>query len=250
MLKAWKVHVAQGKQFVPDVRTAKLPLFRGLPEIGAKACEQGCQECIDVCPSPGAIVVDGGVKIDLGKCTLCGECAFVCPTKKISFTNDYRIASHVREGLVVGENTKLTPVAVSEKMKAIFGRSLKLREVSAGGCNACELEMNALGNVNFDMQRYGIEWVASPRHADGLVITGPISKNMAEALELAWEGMPSPKLVIAVGACAISGGVFQESDCLDRSFLGRFTPNLYVPGCPPHPLTFAAAILDFLGRES
>jgi Ni,Fe-hydrogenase III small subunit len=124
---------------------------------------------------------------------------------------------------------------------------MKLRSVSAGGCNGCEMEINALSNVNFDFGRYGIDVVASPRHADALVLTGPISANMAQALELAWQAMPEPKIVIAAGACAISGGVFAQSDALERDFLQRHPPALYVPGCPIHPLTFITGLMDLLG---
>jgi Ni,Fe-hydrogenase III small subunit len=140
-------------------------------------------------------------------------------------------------------------VAVSRAIAQRFGRSLKLRSVSTGGCNGCELELNALGNVNFDLGRYGIEFVASPRHADALVLSGPLTGNMAAALELAWAGMPAPRFVIAVGACAISGGPYAGSTVLDRSFLGREVPVLYVPGCPPHPLSIIAGIMDLLGLE-
>jgi Ni,Fe-hydrogenase III small subunit len=248
MFDAWKVHVAQGKQFVPDVRGVSLPFFRGLPKIGSEACDEACKACLDVCPS-NAIALDP-VRIDLGRCTFCDECVQVCPKGKIAFTNDYKIATSKRAALTVSEKQSLGPVEVNREIQRVFGRSLRLRSVSAGGCNGCELEVNALANVNFDLQRYGIEFVASPRHADGLVLSGAISKNMAKALELAWEGMPDPKFVIAVGACAISGGVFEPSPALDRSFLGRFEPQLFVPGCPPHPLTFACGILDLLGRKS
>jgi Ni,Fe-hydrogenase III small subunit/NAD-dependent dihydropyrimidine dehydrogenase PreA subunit len=247
MLKAWRVRVAQGRQFVPDVRAVSLPFFRGLPRIEDKPCEPRCRACVEVCPA-NAITLDP-VRIDLGRCTFCDECTRACPVAKISFTSDYRIATSTRDGLVVGERKALDPVAVATDIRRIFGRSLRLRSVSAGGCNGCELEINALSNVNFDIQRFGIELVASPRHADGLVLSGPISRNMARALELAYEGMPDPKFVIAVGACAISGGVFESSTALDRSFLGRFEPRLYVPGCPPHPLTFVCGILDLLGRK-
>jgi Ni,Fe-hydrogenase III small subunit len=110
------------------------------------------------------------------------------------------------------------------------------------------LEVNAMANVNFDAGRYGIDLVASPRHADGLILSGPITRNMASALELCYEGMPDPKFVIAVGACAISGGVFESSPVLDRSFLHRFTPQLFVAGCPPHPLSLINGLLDLLGH--
>jgi Ni,Fe-hydrogenase III small subunit len=247
--KAWQVHVAQGLQTVPDVRAASPTNYRCLPKVDeTKPCLEGCAACIDVCPS--AAITAAPVRFDLGRCTMCGECAAACPAGKLSFTNDYRVASTTREGLVTGEGQALEPVQVAERLRAVFGRSLKLRQVSAGGCNGCELELNALGNVNFDLQRYGIEWVASPRHADGLVVSGPLTKHMAAALQLCWDAMPEPRFVVAVGACAISGGVFAPSDQLDRSFLDRVAPVLYVPGCPPHPLSIATGLLDLLGRES
>ncbi len=149
--------------------------------------------------------------------------------------------------MVTAERPSPTPVATSEALRRMFGRSLKLRQVSAGGCNGCELELNALANVNFDLQRYGIEWVASPRHADGLVLTGPISSHMAEALQLTWDAMPEPRFLVSFGACALSGGLYADSAELDRAFLSRFSPSLLVPGCPPHPLTFVHGILDLLG---
>jgi Ni,Fe-hydrogenase III small subunit len=201
------------------------------------------------CPT-AAITLDP-VAIDLGRCVLCGDCAPACPSAKISFSNDFRLAATDRRALVVSEpQPDLDPIKVSEALRKRFGRSLKLRVVSAGGCAGCELEVNALTNVNFDIGRYGIDIVASPRHADGLVLTGPITRNMAAALQLCWDAMPEPKLVIGVGACAISGSPFEGSTALERSFLERFAPALYVPGCPPHPLTFVCGVLDLLGIPS
>jgi Ni,Fe-hydrogenase III small subunit len=188
--------------------------------------------------------------LDLGKCTFCGECVELCPDGKVEFTSDPKMAGATREALVVQEGAEsIEPVAVAAKLASMFGRSLRLRQVSAGGCNGCELELNALANVNFDLQRFGIEWVASPRHADGLVLTGPLTKNMGEAVRLAWQAMPDPKFVIAFGACTISGGLYAGASGVDRSFLGEVAPVLYVPGCPPHPLTFVHGILDVLGID-
>jgi Ni,Fe-hydrogenase III small subunit/ferredoxin len=246
--KAWRVRRAQGLQVVPDVRTASPPGLRALPRVAPTPCAEGCTACVDAC-GPGAISL-APVRLDLGRCTFTGDCVPVCPVGKLSFTNDHRTATTSREGLVVGEGRALEPARVSERLAALFGRSLRLRQVSAGGCNGCELELGALGNVNFDLQRYGIEWVASPRHADGLVLTGPITKSMAEPLRLCWDATPDPKFLVVVGACAISGGAFHDSDVLDRAFLGQTPPTLYVPGCPPHPLTIACGLLDLLGRAS
>ena len=246
LIDALRVRKSQGKQFVPDVRGANPVGFRGLPVISEAACGSGCRQCAESCPTD-AIKLQP-FSLDLGRCVFCDECAKICPEQKVKFSTGYRLASTTREGLLVREGRMLSPVEASAEIQKIFGRSLKLRSVSAGGCNGCELEINAMSNVNFDMGRYGIDVVASPRHADGLILSGPISANMAEALELCYHGMPDPKFVIAAGTCAISGGVYDGSPALDRSFLGRFAPSLFVAGCPPHPLSIVNGILDLMGH--
>jgi Ni,Fe-hydrogenase III small subunit len=201
-----------------------------------------------VCPTDAIALTP--LRLDLGKCVFCNECVLVCPNEKIKFTSDPKMGADRREALVVLEGDAApSPVAVSEALRKMFGRSLRLRQVSAGGCNGCELELNALANVNFDIQRFGMEWVASPRHADALVLTGPLTKNMRDAVRLAWAAMPEPCFLVAVGACTISGGLYAEAPALDRSFLAEVGPTLYIPGCPPHPLTFVSAILDLLGID-
>jgi Ni,Fe-hydrogenase III small subunit/NAD-dependent dihydropyrimidine dehydrogenase PreA subunit len=249
VLKSIAVRVSQGTQYIKDPRQASPAGFRGRPVIGTGACEAGCEACVAACPT--AAITSSPLQIDLGRCIMCGDCAPACPTGKLSFTNDFKLACTDRPGLVISAwHPAPDPVKVSQALRSRFGRSLKLRSVSAGGCNGCELEVNALTNVNFDISRYGIDIVASPRHADGLVLTGPITRNMAQALQLCWDAMPDPKLVIAVGACAISGSPFEGSPAIERSFLKRFKPTLYVPGCPPHPLTIVCGILDLLGIPS
>jgi len=201
-----------------------------------------------VCPTD-AIAIDP-VRIDLGKCTFCGECSRIFPGK-VHFTTDYRLATNERDRLIITEGATnvitLNPDLIIQEIQKLFKGSLKLRQVSAAGDNSTELELNAAGNVNFDMGRYGIEFVASPRHADGIVITGPISKNMAEPLRITYDAIPSPKIIILAGTDAISGGIFEGSPALDRSFLVQNHIDLYIPGNPVHPLTFINGVLDLLG---
>lgn len=248
MLKSLRVRASQGTQYISDLRKAVPNGFRGRPVISSTPCAEGCEACRDACPT-GAIRLDP-LALDLGRCVFCSACVEACPAGKLTFTSDPRMGARDAAALVVREGAETPPeIAASAAFAKLFGRSLKLRQVSAGGCNGCEMELNALANVNFDVQRYGIEWVASPRHADGLVLTGPLTRNMRDAVRLAWDAMPDPRFVIAVGACAISGGLYDDAPGVDRSFLGEVAPVLLVPGCPPHPLTFVQAILDLLGIE-
>jgi Ni,Fe-hydrogenase III small subunit/NAD-dependent dihydropyrimidine dehydrogenase PreA subunit len=238
----------QGDPIVHDVRNANIPkLFRGLPAIADKSCPEGCDKCAAACPV-NAITPDP-LSIDLGRCAFCPLCEEACPGKLIHFTNNYFLASDKRENLIITKDTKaIAPARAAKKIRDYFGKSLKLRQVSAGGCNGCELELNALSNVNFDMGRFGIEFVASPRHADGIVITGPVTQNMSNPLEICYEAVPNPKIIILVGSCSIAGHVFKDSAQLQRKFLDQNKIDLYIPGCPPHPLTFITGILSFIGR--
>lgn len=249
MFDNFKILYHQGKQFIPDVTTVNVPgIFRGRPVITSeKADEKLLQE---LCPTDA--ISFNPMSIDLGKCTFCGECAKAFP-KKILFTKDYKISTNDRKRLVISEgeeNTiELDPEKVRREIKSFFSGSLKLREVSAGGDNSCELELNACSNVNFDMGRFGIDFVASPRHADGLVITGPVTVNMSEALQITYDAIPDPKIIILAGTDAISGGIFADSPAIDRSFLSRYTPDLYVPGNPIHPLTFINGVLSLIRKK-
>lgn len=237
MINNLKILLHQGKQFIPDVTTAQVPgIFRARPVISREPVH--VEELAAICPT-GAIGTDP-VSIDLGRCTFCGECALAFP-EKIRFTKDYKLATNVRERLIIREGED-QPVEVEEQLirpeiRRILGNSLKLRQVSAAGDNSAEWELNAANNVQFDMSRFGIEFVASPRHADGVVITGPISENMAEPLQICYEAVPTPKIVVLAGTDAISGGIFEGSPALNREFIDRYPVDLYIPGNPPHPLT-------------
>jgi len=238
----------QGKQYIPDVRNVQLPgIFRGRPVISLEKVDKS--SLANCCPTR-AITVDP-VAIDLGKCTFCGECARLFP-QKVVFTKDYKLSTNVREKLVVMEGVDepigLNKDIIPKEFKSIFGSSLKLRQVSAGGDNSCEWELNAANNVQFDMSRFGIEFVASPRHADGIVITGPITVNMTEPLQICYDATPDPKMVVLCGTDAISGGIFEGSPALDRSFLDHHTVDLYIPGNPAHPLTVINGLLALTGR--
>jgi Ni,Fe-hydrogenase III small subunit len=137
--------------------------------------------------------------------------------------------------------------ALGGELKKLFGRSLKLRQVSAGGCNGCEAELIVTGTLVFDLPRFGVQFVASPRHADALVVTGPVSKNMLVALEKSYAALPAPKLVIACGACAIGGGPFRGSPEAHDGVGSILPVDLWIPGCPPHPWTIVDGILRLMG---
>jgi Ni,Fe-hydrogenase III small subunit/ferredoxin-like protein FixX len=247
MLNTFKIIYHQGKQYIPDVSKAKVPgIFRGRPEISAENVDEAL--LAEICPTDAISVKP--VRIDLGKCVFCGECSRLFPGK-IHFTTDYKLATNEKSRLIVSEGRNseivINPDLVRKEIRKLFKGSLKLRQVSAGGDNSTELELNACSNVNFDMGRYGIEFVASPRHADGIVITGPITKNMAEPLEITYKATPSPKIIILAGTDAISGGIFADSPAIDRRFLEKNHIDLYIPGNPVHPLTFINGVMDLLG---
>ena len=246
MLQEIKIIKHNGKQFIPDLRTATLAAsFRGRPVISPGEVDE--TELVNCCPL--SAISANPVRIDLSKCNFCGECAFRF-SEKIKFTNDHRLATNKIENLVINEGIdrpiEVNQHSISKKIKNTFGRSLKLRQVSAGGDNSCEMELNACGNANFDMGRFGIEFVASPRHADGVLVTGPITENMAEAVQITYDAIPSPKLFILCGVDAISGGIFAESTALSRSILANLKIDLFIPGNPPHPLTIINGLLDLI----
>ena len=232
----------------PKIEPVLSDRFRGAPKVDQGKCSAECSECVTRCPYNAVSVEDGGVTIDLGRCLFCSDCP-VCPHGSIEFTNDYRLATRTRSDLkLAGHELKLAE-SLDKKMKSMFGRSLRLRQVSAAGCNACEADLNVLSTLVFDLGRFGIQFVASPRHADGIMVTGPVSKNMHSAMIDTYDAVPEPKIVIASGACAIDGGPFRNSPEANNGIGDLLPVDLYIPGCPPHPYTTLDGLLRLLDRR-
>jgi Ni,Fe-hydrogenase III small subunit/ferredoxin len=223
--------------------------FRGFPIIDAAKCPDGCHACAGACPT-GAISLTDAVRIDLGKCLFCTDCVNACPEKALAYTSDYRMSFRHRQDMVLEQNQQALKLATAldARLLKLFGRSLKLRQVSAGGCNACEADVNVLNTIGWDWGRFGIQFVASPRHADGLLITGPVTRNMELALKKTYDAVAEPKIVIAVGGCAISGGPYIDHDQVCNGAEAVVPVDLYIPGCPPYPLTILDGALRLLGR--
>ena len=233
----------------PDAAPPPLPdRFRGRPIFDAAKCPEGCAACAEACPTH-AIAIDGAPRIDLGRCLFCTDCLDACPEGAVHYSKDYRLAVSRREDLCVAPDQELRlATELNQEILRLFGRSLKLREVCAGGCNGCESDVNVLNTVGWDLSRFGIQIVASPRHADGLLITGPVTQNMKLALKKTYDAVPDPKIVIAVGACAISGGPYIDHPETNNGVGDLFPVDLYVPGCPPHPLTILDGLLRLIRR--
>lgn len=250
MLKSILTRFRQGHRTMvyPDAPQPVPPRFRGLPLLDASRCGEGCRACADACPY-GAISASGALTLDMGKCIFCADCAVACSHDAIAFSTDARLSSRNRDGLMVTADEPYVPTGVLEgELLRLFGRSLKLREVSAGGCNACEADTNVLSTIGWDLGRFGIQFVASPRHADGMYVTGPVSENMRLALLDTYAAIPDPKLVIVAGACAINGGPFKDHAEVHNGADGFVPVDLYIPGCPPGPLTILDGLLRLVGQ--
>ena len=208
----------------------------------------GCGTCAEICPSR-AITIDGVWTMDAGKCMSCMECMDACTKNAIGeiYSPDYVLE---REDLIFrkgGPKERSCEKIDNEKLKAI-GRSIHIREVDTGSCNACEVEVNSLSNQFYDIERFGMKIVASPRHADVLLITGPLTENMYLALTKVVAATPNPKVIIAMGSCAISGGMFTDGDVIGNGIGGTVDVDIFIPGCPPSPDKLIRALLGAFGR--
>jgi Ni,Fe-hydrogenase III small subunit/ferredoxin len=252
VLKEFVERIRQGYRTIPYPKGEPVlsDRFRGKPIINSSACVPDCQACIAACPT-GAIAGTGNtLTLDMGRCVFCADCAAACPEKTLRFTREHRLAAWAKEDLLLRNPQPEEQPPSDPARLAIFRRSLKLRQVSAGGCNACEADVNVLSTIAFDIGRFGIQIVASPRHADGLLITGPVTENMKLALEKTYQALPPPRVVIAVGACAISGGPYIDHPEVANGAGGVVPVDLFVPGCPPHPLTILDGLLRLTAQRA
>lgn len=238
------------ERFKQGYRTVKFPSeeikmchhYLGLPKIIGTIVFAN-----RVCPT-GALSADKQT-LNLGECIFCGNCIRYA-TEEIEFTKDYKTCASSKKDLILVKNKPVTRAnTLNKNLCSVFKRSFKIRLVSAGGCGACEADCNVLGTLVYDLGRFGIEFTASPRHADCLLITGPVTGNMALALIKTYRAMPEPKVVIACGTCAVSGGIYKDSKEIS-GIPAEIQPDMYIPGCPPNPFTILDAILRLIGRIS
>ena len=250
--------------------------FRGLPKIDLDAWEDA-RPAAAVCPTGAIAVRDQGelreVTVDYGLCVFCGLCAGATPEGAVRITPEFELAVEDRRELIVSAQYILNPNGshrgltsfkpgstpdkpaldrvggkLKEKIASLLGRSLAIREVDAGSCNGCELEIHSLNNPIYDIERFGIHFVASPRHADMLLVTGPVTRNMEVALKKTYDATPDPRLVVAVGACGISGGIFGQNYASLGGVDQVIPVDVYIPGCPPRPQAIIQGIMLAIGR--
>jgi Ni,Fe-hydrogenase III small subunit/formate hydrogenlyase subunit 6/NADH:ubiquinone oxidoreductase subunit I len=270
---------------VTDPQPLAPRLQRGFPVVDFRRCTT-CGDCASACPT-GAIQVGASdpagpsaslartrmLSLAYGQCISCRECVAACPEGAVTVGGSFDLVAHTREQLVrrasfdldrsgratfrqeeslPGPSLAESATRLAERIRGRFGRSLHVRQVDAGSCNGCELEIAATANPVFDLERFGIHFVASPRHADLLLVTGPVTRNMEIALRRTLEATPEPRVVVAVGACGCSGGLFGEGTYASVGGVDRVVPvDVYVPGCPPPPQAILAGLFVAMGiREA
>jgi Ni,Fe-hydrogenase III small subunit/formate hydrogenlyase subunit 6/NADH:ubiquinone oxidoreductase subunit I len=235
----------------------KTDFITGKPEVDIKICTK-CGECVNRCPS-GAIILNDAPGFNIDECIFCSLCADICPKGAITMSHNFELSTLGREELrsspvtieernIPSDDYEIIGMRLKENIKKYFGRSLQVREVDAGSCNGCDNEINALNSPYNDIERFGVHFVASPRHADMLLVTGPATRNMELALIKTYNATPDPKLVVAVGACACSGGIFKDSYSTRNGIDCIIPVDVYIPGCPPRPQSLIYGIMKAIER--
>ncbi|HTM19748.1 MAG TPA: NADH-quinone oxidoreductase subunit NuoB [Kofleriaceae bacterium] len=258
----WKsLHTGVVTTRYPDGPAEPPDGFRGAPVLRAGRRVDDLPPP-SVCPSGAISASPGRYAIDLASCIFCGRCAGNGPQAPIEIGRDFELAARRRPDLIDGagadgdglividEGTAGTAGddQVAERIRRTLGRSLHLRHLDAGSCNACDWELTALLNPVYDVRRLGIDFVASPRHADGVIVTGPVTRNLEVAVRRTFEAVPEPRIVIAVGACACSGGIVGQSYASAGGVAEVLPVDVFIPGCPPRPQAIIYGILVALGR--
>jgi len=219
----------------------------GMPRYDPQACRDGCEECAAVCPTHAIETRKGGLAVDYGRCVVCQLCTEACPTGAMTPSADWAFGVRERADLEWRADAP-PPQGRAARERRAFRRSLHIRHVDAGSCNGCESELQALNNPFYNLHRFGVFFTASPRFADLLLVTGPVTHAMREPLLAAYEAMPEPRWVMAVGTCAVSGGLSGGNYASGSGLEGVLPVDLYLPGCPPNPAALIEALLMFLDR--
>lgn len=220
----------------------------GMPRYDPDKCAPGCHECAAACPTEAIQVrQEGGLDIDYGRCVVCQLCTEVCPEGAMTPSPDWAFGVRNREDLRWAEAVSRAARTRSRDRNG-FRRSLHIRHVDAGSCNGCESELQALNNPFYNLHRLGIFFTPSPRFADLLLVTGPVTKAMEAPLRATWEAMPQPRWTMAVGTCAVSGGIAEGGYACGHGLEGVLPVDVYLPGCPPNPAAIIEALLMFLDR--
>jgi Ni,Fe-hydrogenase III small subunit/ferredoxin len=224
----------------------------GMPRYHPDLCGEGCQACADVCPTRAITMRPGDrgsdrLEVDYGRCVVCQLCTEACPNGAMSPSSDWAFGVRSRADLIWTKNPVAEPAAGVQARRP-FRRSLHVRHVDAGSCNGCESELQALNNPFYNLHRLGIFFTASPRFADLLLVTGPVTNAMLEPLRATYEAMAEPRWVVAVGTCAVSGGIAEGGYAAGHGLDGVIPVDVYLPGCPPNPAAIIEALLMFLDR--